>query len=143
MFRRLVDVVLTGFPFAVYKAGTGTVLIPLGYPIIGGIFLAWGIVDFIMNLLGLVMPKRVAICSLAGIGRLMPGKQAVWHERMLAIDMFFSFSIVAMMLWFGGLALLDPRLGKVWNLAVVLNVMGAGATRVYDSMQIKASDSLE
>ena len=139
MLRRLVDVVLTGVPFAIYKAGTGSVLLPLGYPILGTLFMIWGVVDLLMNLINLWLPEKVACCSLAGFGRLFSRKPGDWNERMLALDMFFSFTIVAAMLWFGGLALLDPRLGKVWDLAVVLNVMGAGATRVYESMRAKST----
>lgn len=132
--RRVVDAFLTGIPFGIYKAGAGSILFPMGYPIPGALLMAWGALDIVMNMLDLILPDRFACCSLAWLGQRM-SPTAIWRERALALDMMISFTIISSMIWFHGIPLLKPPFSSVWDIAVVSNVMSSGAIRVYDSVQ--------
>ena len=74
-------------------------------------------------------PRRL-ICVLHGL--LVAGRDAEsrWGELGLALDMMLAFTLVAAMLGLGQLPLLPSPWGPLWNLAVVLNVLGAGGLRL-------------
>lgn len=140
--RRTYDALLTGIPFGTYKLGFGVAVYAVDHTVLGFILIAWGVVDILMNLVGIFVPKRVASCLLAGFGRRLDQARSseVWEERGLALDTLLSFSIVSTMILVPKLfSQLPAPLVKAWELAVVSNVMGVGVARVYETMQLKSA----
>ena len=120
-----------GLPFCAFKAITGAHLIGLGLAPIGAPLLALGAVDLALNTINLVTTlaagdRRVPTCALhAALGR-DPRRT----EIALALDMMLAFTLVAGMLGAGVLPSLPGPSLAAWNVAVILNVLGAGGMRL-------------
>jgi hypothetical protein len=122
-------VLSVGLPFCVFKLLTGLVVLRLGGAWLrpcGVALVALGAIDAavnLVNLVALVVAKRrvLGVCLTdVALGR------RLGQDVALALDVFVSFALVAIVVGFG-LLLALPRWGlPLWNVAVVLNVLGAG-----------------
>ncbi len=128
-----VEVFTVGLPFCAFKLLTGEIalrsasLAPLGYAL-----LALGLVDLVLNTFNLaalvIVHRRVSsVCVVELVLRLV-GRRA---DVGLAIDVFLSFGLVAVVVGFGLILRIPPWALPLWNLAVVLNVLGAGVGRLF------------
>ncbi|MBI4953381.1 MAG: hypothetical protein HY908_15230 [Myxococcales bacterium] len=131
--RRSWAVLLTGIPFGIFKVGGGLIAYEDLHPAVGGVVVAWGLVDLVLNVLSLFFARTFSPCVLSNLGRhLETSKQEGSRELLgLAVDTLFSFSIVATVIWFRRLGSLPPAMIRVWEIAVIANVMGAGLERVW------------
>ncbi|MBL8035692.1 MAG: hypothetical protein JNJ69_18455 [Leptospiraceae bacterium] len=137
MIAAVFEILTVGAPFCAFKIIAG-----LG---LGQVWLTvWGIVDSVlntMNLLSLLARGRrlTDVCLLSLAVRLVkkPGQdeRSYWQDLGNAIDVGFSFAIVAFMLGGGFLPKLDALLLRIWNTSVILNVLGAGSFRLSASIK--------
>ncbi len=130
------EILTVGLPFCAFKLIAGAALSQ-------DWLTAWGIADTLINTLNLawllIARRRLTeVCLLSLLMRLMrrPAAErlARWQDLGAAGDMFFSFAIVALMLGGGFLPALPAWQLKIWNLSVILNVLGAGSMRLRDSI---------
>lgn len=129
------EILTVGLPFCVFKVLTGLVilrvpaLVPLGYALI-----ALGVIDTVfnaVNLGSLALRKRPAtgVCLSDFVLRRIR-RTAGYDDLGSAVDVFLSFALVAAVIGLG-LVLWMPRWAlSIWNVAVVLNVLGAGVGRL-------------
>lgn len=137
--RRLWTATLTGIPFGIYKMGFGWYEYHHAHTEIGIAAMIWGLIDIILNILSVLLPKTVAWCLLANIGQWVDHtvKKKIWKNFLLAVDTTASFLIVAVMIWFGRLPLEPELLGQIWNVAVVCNVLSVGLEQLYRALSYK------
>lgn len=135
--RRLWMAALTGIPFAVYKMGFGWYHLQHGQHALGIAAMAWGGIDVVVNVMAVPLPKHVAWCLLANIGRWIDRRfgRKYWESVLLAIDTTASFSISSYMIWFGRLPLEPWIAAKFWNAAVVGNVLAVGLQQLYVALR--------
>jgi len=127
-----------GLPFCVFKLLTG--LIVVGMPSVRGLgyaLLALGTIDAVLNLGNLAalvtLHRRVSGVCLAAIAlRKHP-------DLALAIDVFVSFGLVAVVIGGGLFGRIPGWAQPIWNLAVVLNVLGAGIGRLLSALRKPAT----
>jgi len=136
MIAALFEILTVGLPFCAFKIIAGLGLKQLWLTI-------WGLLDLAINainLLALVILRRRLFdaCLLSFLVRLVkkPDRdvRSYWQDLGNAIDVGFSFAIVALMLGGGFLSLLEPLQLKIWNISVILNVLGAGSFRLSASI---------
>jgi hypothetical protein len=132
---RLWAVVLTGIPYGVFKIGAGLAAYEDVAPAVGIAFIAWGVVDILLNLASVPWGRQVSHCLLSNIGRRLDRRRgAGGHEQLyLAIDTLLSFAIVATMIWFNRVGALPELVVRAWELSVIATVLGAGVERVWRS----------
>lgn len=139
----VLEVITTGFPFCCFKLLVGHLLWTWGMPVPAVVLLALGVLDAAFNTINLgsllLRQRRAAsACTLSWLVRRVrafptaPG-QAV-EDLGNALDVLVSFCLVAVMVGFGLLGALPAGELAVWNVAVVLNVLGAGLGRVTSSI---------
>lgn len=136
MIAALFEILTVGLPFCAFK-------------IIAGLGLrqhwltGWGLLDLAINainLLAFILLRRRLFdaCLLSFLVRLVkkPDRdvRSYWQDLGNAIDVGFSFAIVAFMLGGGFLSSLHPMQLKIWNISVILNVLGAGSFRLSASI---------
>jgi len=136
MLTPLFEIITVGFPFCAFKILAGLAL--------GQVWLIfWGALDLIINtanLLALIISRHRATdaCVLSLILRSLkkPTSTAkpLWQELGNSVDVLLSFAIVALMLGGGFLKLLKPAQLMLWNISVILNVLGAGSMRLSQSL---------
>jgi hypothetical protein len=63
-----------------------------------------------------------------------PQRKSMWQDFGNSLDVFLSFTIVAIMIGGQFLKLLPANHMNLWNLAVILNVFGAGYGRLRNSL---------
>jgi hypothetical protein len=143
-FGELSEVVTIGLPFCVFKALVGALLWRRGYASGGGVLLALGGLDAIVNSVNLLalltVQRRVwSPCALSLVAERsgLFSSFSTEHLRDLgsSLDVLLSFTLVAAMVGFGAIGSLPPTELAVWNGAVVLNVLGAGLSRVGASVR--------
>ncbi|MFT3694373.1 MAG: hypothetical protein QM831_14595 [Kofleriaceae bacterium] len=120
------EILTVGLPFCAFKLLTGVIAGVPGYAL-----LAWGAIDAVLNLINLAalitVHRRVApVCLLA-----IPFKGDIG----LAIDVFVSFGFVAIVVGASLLGRLPAWTLPIWNIAVVLNVLGAGVGRLLGAVR--------
>jgi hypothetical protein len=137
MIAAAFEILTVGLPFCAFKLIAGAALSQDWLTL-------WGIGDTLINSLNLlwifVTRRRLTeVCLLSLLMRLMrrpaPEQMARWQDLGAAGDMFLSFAIVAFMLGGGFLPRLPAWHLKVWNLSVILNVLGAGSMRLSASVK--------
>jgi hypothetical protein len=143
-FGDLAEVVTVGLPFCVFKGLVGALLFGDGHRFGGAALLALAVVDAVFNLVNLValvtVRRRVgSSCALSAVVtrlRLFAGRPSE-DVRDLgdALDTLLSFTLVAAMVGFGRIGSLPAGTLPFWNAAVVLNVLGAGLSRVSASVR--------
>jgi len=131
------EIITIGLPFCVFKIVTG--LFFHQYWLIG-----LGIIDVIINLVNLLFfffkRKRIfhacflsfLVCFLK---RPDENLKAHWQELGDSMDVLLSFTLVAYVIGGGYIKALPPVHLSVWNLSVILNVFGAGYSRVTHSIK--------
>lgn len=139
--RRLWAAVLTGIPFGIFKVGAGWYAYAFVNPVFGLVVIAWGTLDILLNVVFVAMPKSVSYCLLSNLGRRIDvhAERGNWEQILLAVDTLLTFAIVAGMIWFRQLPLLPGVLGRLWDLAVVCNVIGVGAERLWRALQVRTT----
>lgn len=137
------EIVTVGLPFCVFKLLTGLALFQLEPRSVLGIALvALGALDLgfnLVNLFALVVVRRRAgaVCLTDFVQRRL-ARPSIPDDLGIAIDVFLSFALVALVVGGGMIRLIPPGLLPLWNAAVVLNVLGAGVGRLMSSFQQRA-----
>lgn len=133
----LVEILTVGLPFCVFKLACGlplTATSSLGLRLLGWGLVGVGGVDTLLNVLsaiwvGIAGRRKLPVCCLQALT--LAVRPSVRGGNVgTALDMMLSFSLVAWMIGSGALGTLTPGWLSSWNLAVVLNVLGAGALRL-------------
>ena len=131
----LLEVVTVGLPFCVFKALGGVLLDASGQRAAALILVTWAAADFVFNLWnlgGLLFVRRriVGTCTLAALGGARTGgRHSRGAELGTALDVLVSFVLVACVVGLGFIPRFTPEALRLWNGAVVLNVLGAGLAR--------------
>jgi hypothetical protein len=140
------EVLTVGLPFCAFKLLTALVflripsLVAVGYALIG-----LGLVDLVfnvLNLVSLVIRRRRAsdVCLTDFVLRRLSWGRA-YEDLGIAIDVLLSFGLVALVIG-AGMLLQMPRWAlPIWNVAVVLNVLGAGIGRLLAALQQRPKSS--
>ena len=137
--RRLWATALTGIPFGIFKLGAGVWLSTEYSYALGVALLVWGALDIALNLIAIPFPKRFSYCLLSNLGRLLERRPATvrpWEAVSLALDTLLAFLIVSAMIWLRLLPELPPVMGRVWDVAVVANIVGVGVERLWRTWQV-------
>jgi len=136
MFYKLFDIVTIGIPFGVFKVTSG-----LYYKIDG--LLWWGVLDILINCLNFLIylvkkEKVLSTCSLAQLGyqfgKLTKFDPELTEDTGESLDVLFAFCIVAIVIGSGAIAQYPKDMLLPWNVSVILNVIGAGSIRVFQSL---------
>lgn len=143
MFTALFEIITVGYPFCAFKILAGLAL--------GQTWLVfWGVLDTAINtanLIALLFRRHVTTetCLLSLIVRTLKkpshDEKPVWRELGNSLDALLSFVIVAAMLGGGFLKLLTAAQLLIWNISVILNVLGAGTSRLSGSVAALRRDS--
>lgn len=134
------EIVSVGLPFCSFKLLTGLVL--LANPalhVLGYALLVLGAIDLALNLanlVSLVTRRRRAsgVCLLDLVVRRLENAETP-SDLGIALDVFLSFALVAVVVGFGVIPRIPAWALPIWNLSVVLNVLGAGIGRLLSSLQ--------
>lgn len=121
------EIAVVGLPFCAFKLLAGLIALE-GFAPAGYLLLALGAADAGLNTANLIAliarRRRVAAVCLA---ELLLSRRP---QLALALDVLISFSLVAIVVGAGWLARLPAWGLAAWNVAVILNVVGAGVGRV-------------
>jgi hypothetical protein len=133
------EIISVGLPFCVFKLLTG--LVALGTPLapLGVALLALGAFDTALNLgnLATLLVARRRLTWVCTTDLLLRRRD---DDLGVALDVFVSFTLVAVVIGFGLLARVPAPLMPLWNAAVVLNVLGAGIGRLLGTRRRPAAD---
>lgn len=130
------EILTVGLPFCAFKIIAGLGLNQIWLTV-------WGALDLAINstnLLSLVVRRKRLLdaCLLSLIVRAVKKpvreEKSEWQDLGNSVDVLLSFALVAFMLGGGFLAALAPAHLMVWNISVILNVLGAGSTRLSQSL---------
>ncbi|MFO0660157.1 MAG: hypothetical protein U0165_10045 [Polyangiaceae bacterium] len=131
----VLETVTVGLPFSAFKALFGLWCASVaGLNVLGVTLGLIALVDLGFNLVNLVSlaisgKRAVAICFVSWVlGRLRPTQKS--DNLGAAIDTVFAFSLVAIAVGAGFLRTFAPLALSAWNFAVVVNVLGAGLSRL-------------
>lgn len=135
----LVEILTVGLPFSAFKLACGVPLVGAGrFAWLGWLLLGWGLLDAVLNVVNaataaLLGRRHLPVCLLQAVTRAArPTPRGA--DLGTAMDVMLSFVLVAVMIGTGTLSRLSPTWLSAWNLAVVLNVLGAGALRLADAL---------
>lgn len=137
MTLQILEVLTVGLPFCAFKIVTGIRFEQHWLTALGCVDLVINIV----NLLSLLFLRKRLLdaCLLSFLTHQLkrPTREKKWQWQDLgnSIDVLLSFSLVALMVGGGYLGSLPITYLSVWNLAVVLNVFGAGLGRLTGSIR--------
>lgn len=138
----LMEVVAVGLPFCGFKVLVGLSYLADGHGVVGGLLVALGAVDVVINAvnaLGLLFAGRrtLAACAFSLLANLVPSSRSPAARLDLgnALDMMFSFSLVAVMIGGDRLRQLPASQLAMWNVCVIVNVLGAGLGRLGQSLR--------
>lgn len=136
----ITEALSVGLPFAAFKALAGlaiwhhwSLLRPVAVAI-----LALAALDLLINVLNVfavaIRGRRwLPVCTLQALTlRVRPSHRSA--EVGTALDVLTSFVLLAGMIGFGFLAGLSPLEHQIWDVSVILNVLGAGALRLTDAV---------
>jgi hypothetical protein len=126
----LIEAFTVGLPFAAFKIVFGADLVHRGN-VVGWILVGLGVVDSLLNTANLIAllirgTRAVPVCLLHAAF----GSSTRATEIALSSDVLLAFSLVAWRVGFASTALPSPSWQLMWNMAVVLNVLGAGTMRL-------------
>lgn len=131
------EIVTIGLPFCAFKIVTG--LFFHQYWLVG-----LGILDLLINVTNLLFiaffKRRVFdACLLSFLVRVIRkpviGMKSKWQDLGNSIDVLLSFSLVAIVIGGGFIRMLPADHLFVWNISVILNVFGAGSSRLTTSIK--------
>lgn len=144
----LFEVVTVGLPFCAFKLLTGLALVT-GQPQTGqpqfverlgtGLLLLGGC-DLLLNAINLLSllvraERKVPICAFDAIAQRTGARP---QDLGIALDVFVSFVIVAVVIGAGLLKRFSAEELLAWNVSVILNVLGAGVSRLLSSLRARA-----
>lgn len=138
----LAEIIVVGLPFCAFKVLTGLALFTTVAPVSYLLWLIAG-VDILCNsanLLSLALRGRrlLPVCLGDALWRWL-ARQRGWLGRSedvgVALDVFLSFALVALVIGCGLLARLPGWGLSTWNLSVIFNVLGAGTSRLLGSLR--------
>lgn len=137
MFRSILEIITIGLPFCAFKVFTGIFLQQHWLAALGAIDLAINVTNLIALL---ILKKRIIDSCLFSIvvrkiTKPSADKKDKYKDLGNAFDVFLSFVLVAYMIGSGRISELPPVHLQLWNLSVVLNVLGAGFGRVNQSLK--------
>lgn len=149
--RNMMDqiaIVTIGFPFVSFKLLLGIAFFKLLYPpfnyIVGVSLAAWSIIDLLINGLNLCMlllRNRYCMnlclltCVFAAKKSEADDTALAWKDVGTASDVLLSFVLVAIMAGGDLFRYLSPWQLSLWSVSVVVNVLGAGVSRIILSLQ--------
>lgn len=137
MMGALFDIISIGIPFCVFKLAAGFYYQQKWLILLGSIDLLINLVNFIILLVK--KEKKFETCLFAFISRkILRGKkkpQSLWQDLGESCDVALSFVIVAFVIGSGDISHFPSDILKLWNWAVVLNVLGAGSARLAHSIK--------
>ena len=131
------EIITIGLPFCAFKILTGLYFRQYLLVILGSI-------DIFINLTNLVtiifLKKRIFdACFLSCLVRLIirptTDMKSKWQDLGNSIDVLLSFSLVAYVIGGGFITMLPGKHLFIWNLSVILNVFGAGSSRLTTSIK--------
>ena len=137
MIAALFEIITVGLPFCAFK-------IIAGLGLNQNWLTVWGALDLAINSINmlslLLVRKRLldaCLLSLAIRAAKHPKGEAksLWQDLGNSVDVLLSFALVAFMLGGGFLPTLAPLHLQVWNASVILNVLGAGSSRLSQSIE--------
>jgi len=142
----LLEVLTVGLPFCGFKVLAGLSFLESAAPAaraLGPAFVALGAVDAVLNVLNLAglafagrRPIDACVFSLATRPlRRPPHAPEAWKDFGNSLDVLLSFALVAVMIGGGRLAGMPAARLAIWNLCVILNVLGAGLGRFGESLR--------
>lgn len=140
----MAEIITVGLPFCAFKLLTG--FIALHTPtlsVLGYALIALSVLDLAFNLVNLtslaIVRRRVSrVCSTDFVVHRLPwGK--TYDDLGIALDVFLSFSLVALVVGAGLLTRMPSWGLRMWNTAVVFNVLGAGIGRLLGSLLQRSS----
>ena len=131
-----VEVFTVGLPFCAFKLLTGMIAVRSSLAPLGFALVALGLVDLVLNTFNLValitVRRRVSGVCFVELALRLLGRRA---DVGLAIDVFVSFGLVAAVVGLGLIPRIPVWALPLWNLAVVLNVLGAGVGRLISALR--------
>lgn len=144
---QILAVFTIGFPFVGYKILAGVVIHRLyGNPaadIIALLFVVWGLIDLMLNAICLHAVccrghTHYPFCLLSVMAR-RHSVLSKWEDSGDALDVMLSFCIVAWIVGQGLFGFMDGAQVKIWNICTVVNVLGAGISRLGATITSKAA----
>lgn len=133
----IIEIITIGLPFCAFKILSGFYFQFIPLVVLGFIDLLINVV----NLCSLMFLKRRVLdtCFLAFIVRLIKKPigevKSKWEDLGNALDVLLSFFLVAYVIGGGYIGQLPQNHLIIWNISVVLNVMGAGLSRLTISIR--------
>jgi hypothetical protein len=137
MLMEFLEILTIGLPFCAFKCVSGLFFRNYLLVVLGLIDLAINII----NLLSLTLKKRRLLdaCLFSFIVRLVTRPAAhmksKWQDLGNSLDVLLSFSLVAYMIGGGFIKSLSIDHLFIWNVSVILNVFGAGSSRLTTSIK--------
>ena len=137
MIMNFLEIITIGLPFCAFKIVTGLFLNQTWLTVLG-------IIDLAINLTNsvslLIWNKRAMdACLLSFVTRLAkkPSQMAKekWQDLGNSLDVLLSFTLVAYMIGGGFIKDLPADYLSTWNISVILNVFGAGFSRLEISIR--------
>ena len=137
MIMEFLEIITIGLPFCAFKCISG--LFFRNYFLV-----ILGLIDLLINMINLlsliVKKKRILnacffsflICLIVKPALHMKSK---WQDLGNSVDVLISFLLVAYVIGGGYIKMLSAEHLFVWNLAVILNVFGAGSSRLTTSIK--------
>lgn len=144
---QILAVLTIGFPFVGYKILAGVVIHRLyenpAADILALIFIVWGLIDLILNAICFHAVcwrghTHYPFCLFSVIARRHP-ILSKWDDAGEALDVMLSFTIVAWIVGQGLFSHMDGAQIKIWNICTVVNVLGAGISRLGATVTSKAA----
>ena len=132
-----IEDITIGLPFCVFKCVSG--LLFHQYWLV-----ALGVIDIFINVTNifsfLFLRRRIFdACLLSYLVRLIkrpdPKVKSRWQDLGNSLDVVLSFSLVAIVIGGGFIKQIPASHLPIWNLSVVLNVLGAGLSRLTSSIK--------
>ena len=119
-----------GFPFSTFKFLFGVLAWRNGFPVPGIALMVWGAGDLAMNVSRIVQSllhgkPATEFCLLAQLGKWLG-----LAPTLLAVDTFFSFSIICVVLWSGWIARLTLPESAAWLSATTVNLLSVALTQI-------------
>jgi hypothetical protein len=131
------EIVVVGLPFSAFKVLTGVAAAGLpSLGVVGSLLIGLGALDSLINVVNLgsfVLRRRPAtdVC----VSDFVVRRLAPEDDLGVALDVFVSFGLVAVVVGLGLIARMPSWALPIWNVAVVLNVLGAGVGRLYGALR--------
>ena len=136
VIMQFIEILTIGLPFCAFKIITGLLFRFHWLTILG----MMDLVINVTNLISLVIAKKrfTDACLLSlfirKIKRPSIDTKPLWQDLGNSLDVLLSFSIVAIMIAGNHLKEIPTEHMLLWNISVILNVFGAGLSRVKDSL---------